>query len=315
MKISVIVPVYNVEKYLEKCLTSLVNQTFKDMEIIVVNDGSTDNSEKIVKEFMKKYANISYYKKENGGVSDARNYGLRYAKGDYIGFLDNDDYVALDMYEKMYKKITSDDFDFVACDVTYVFPDSERVVETKIKKDTTNIKSLFFDMYPVVWNKLYKRELFRDILFKKDVWYEDVELLYRIIPYVKKVGVIHEAFNYYVQREGSITHKVSDKAYDYIDNMNTIVDFYKEKGFYEQYKKELEFIYVRYVFATFIKTVAGFPYVKYMKAVDDAIKSVNEHFPNYRKNRYFKKSTKGLYLLMFNKRVAKMYFRLKRKSK
>ena len=104
MKVSVIVPVYNVENYLEKCLTSLVNQTLKDIEIIVVNDGSTDNSQKIIDRYEKKYSNVKAYVKKNGGVSDARNYGINKAKGKYIAFVDGDDYVDEMMYEKMYKK-------------------------------------------------------------------------------------------------------------------------------------------------------------------------------------------------------------------
>ena len=314
MKVSVIVPVYNVYDYIERCLDTLANQTLKDIEIIVVNDGSPDNSEEIIKKMMKKYKNISYYKKENGGLSDARNYGLQYAKGEYISFIDSDDYVSLDMYEKMYQKAKEGDFDFVSCDIRYVFPDHEEIVGCSIDEDTEDIRSLFINMYPAIWNKIFKRELFlHDLLFKKGVWYEDVEFIYRALPYVKKVGVVHEAFNYYVQREESISHRISDKVYDYIDNMDSIVAFFKERNFFDEYKLELEYAYVRYVYATFIKTALNFPYDKYLQAVDKAIKSVHENFPNYRKNKYFKKSKKGIYLLMFNKSIAKLLYKLKRK--
>ena len=104
-KVSVIVPFYNVEKYIDKCLNSLVNQTLEDIEIIIVNDGSKDNSETIAKEYASKYKNkIIYLKKENGGLSDARNYAIPYATGEYIAFLDSDDYVEVNMYEQMYEK-------------------------------------------------------------------------------------------------------------------------------------------------------------------------------------------------------------------
>ena len=116
-KVSVIVPVYNVEKYIDKCLESLVNQTLKDIEIIIVNDGSTDNSIKIVEEYKEKYKNkIIYLEKENGGLSDARNYGIQYAKGEYIAFLDSDDYVDRKMYEKLYNKAIENNSDIVECD-------------------------------------------------------------------------------------------------------------------------------------------------------------------------------------------------------
>ena len=108
-KVSMIVPVYNVEKYIGKCLESIVNQTFKNIEIIVVNDGSTDNSQEIINEYEKKYPNLlKSYEKENGGLSDARNYGLEKANGDYICFVDSDDFLAIDLLEKLEKYMTLD---------------------------------------------------------------------------------------------------------------------------------------------------------------------------------------------------------------
>ena len=161
IKVSVIVPVYNVEKYLDKCLDSLGRQTLKDIEIIVVNDESPDNSQKIIDKYSKKYSVIHGYKKKNGGVSDARNFGIKEAKGEYIAFVDGDDYVSIDMYEKMYEKAKAGNFDVVVCDLNYVYEDgSIKRVSSKIEKDTTNIKKTYVNMYPCVWNKIYKRGLF-----------------------------------------------------------------------------------------------------------------------------------------------------------
>ena len=109
-EISVIVPIYNVQKYLRKCLNSLVKQTFKDIEIIAVNDGSTDDSEEILKEYVEKFDNFFYYNKENGGLSDARNFGLKHANGRYVAFVDSDDYVDRTMYEKMYNKALENNY-------------------------------------------------------------------------------------------------------------------------------------------------------------------------------------------------------------
>ena len=117
VKVSIIVPFYNVEKYIKKCLETLVNQTLQEIEILLVNDGSKDNSEQIAKEYCEKYPEkIIYLEKENGGLSDARNYAIPQAKGEYIAFLDSDDYVELDMYEKMYKLAKEDNSDMVECD-------------------------------------------------------------------------------------------------------------------------------------------------------------------------------------------------------
>ena len=125
-KVSVIVPVYNVEEYLERCLDSLVNQTLKDIEIIIVNDGSTDGSKEIIQKYLNKYKNIVYLEKENGGLSSARNYGIPYAKGEYIGFVDSDDYVELTMYEKMYNKAIEEKSDMVECDFIWEYPNKKR---------------------------------------------------------------------------------------------------------------------------------------------------------------------------------------------
>ena len=178
-KISVIVPVYNVEKYLSKCLDSLANQTLKDIEIIIVNDGSPDNSQKIIDEYVKKYNNMKSYIKENGGLSDARNFGIKKATGEYISFLDSDDYVTHDMYERMYEKAISNNFDIVVCDLNYVTDDKITKIYSRIEKDTDNIKKEMLDIYPSACNKIFKKELFDSgIEFKKGVLFEDVEFLY-----------------------------------------------------------------------------------------------------------------------------------------
>jgi len=317
-KLSIIVPVYNVEQYLEKCLNSLVKQTLKDIEIIVVNDGTKDNSQKIIDQFVKKYKNVKSFIKENGGLSSARNYGLTQAKGEYIAFVDSDDYVAEDMYETMYKKAKEQEFDVVVCNLRYVFPDKEIKAYSKIKKDIftkAEIKKCMSNIYPAAWNKIYKKELFlKGVLFKEQVWFEDVEFLYRLFPYINNIGVVENYGYYYVQRDGAITKTFDNRLFHYIDNWNGIIKYYKDHNFYEEYKKELEYSYVRYLYATFIKAAANFKDKKmFDKAVSEAIKNVKEHFPTYRTNKYFYKSKKGVYLLLFNSKVANIiYSKLKK---
>ena len=310
MKVSVIVPVYKVEQYISKCLDSLVNQTLEDMEIIVVNDGSPDNSEKIIKDYAKKYKNIKYLKKENGGLSSARNFGLKHATGEYIGFVDSDDYVDKRMYQMMYEKAIEASADLVVCDLNYVYEDKEEKAYSNIKTDTTDIKSIMNNIYPAAWNKLYKKELFdNEVYFKEGVWYEDVEFIYRLLPYVNKIGVVHEHFYKYIQRENSIIRTIDKRLYNYIDNWNGILEFYKKRDLYISYEKELEYSYVRYLYATFIKQACKYDYENYLKAVDEAIKNVKNSFPKYRKNKYFYKSLKGIYLIIFNKDLAKILYK------
>ena len=126
-KLSVIVPVYNVEKYLSRCLTSLINQTLDNIEIIIVNDGSTDKSDEIIREYKKANNNIIYVTKENGGLSSARNFGLIYATGEYIAFLDSDDYVDRNIYKKMYEKAKETNSDYVECDFIWQYEDHQKI--------------------------------------------------------------------------------------------------------------------------------------------------------------------------------------------
>lgn len=317
MKISVIVPVYNVESYLDKCLNSLVNQTLKDIEIIIVNDGTKDNSEKIIKKYLKKYKNIKYFKKENGGLSSARNYGISKSSGEYIGFVDSDDFIDTTMYEKLYNKIIENDYSIAVCDVYLVFDKKLTYTSSNIKKDALTkeeIKETMLNVYPTVWNKLYKKELFNDLKFKEKVWFEDVEILYRMFPYLDKIGVVKEPLYYYVQREGAITSKVTNKIYDYIDNFNGIVKYYKDSFIFNEYKNELEYSYVRYIYATFIKRVMNFDYENFVIALKEATKNVKTNFPNHKKNKLFYKSLKGIYLVLFNEKIAKLFYKIKHKS-
>ena len=313
IKVSIIVPVYNVEKYISKCLDSLVNQTLKEIEIIIVNDGSPDKSEEIILNYQKKYNNIKYYKKTNGGLSDARNYGIKYASGEYIGFVDSDDYVDLNMYSKMYQKAKTKDFDIVACQVDMVDEGSHIQLVKSGLKDFINIKDAMITVYPSAWNKIYKKEMFDKVLFKKGIWFEDVEFLYRLFPYIRTIGVVEEELYYYVQREGAITKTYDERLLDYIKNWNGIVEYYKKNNYYKEYYKELEYCYVRYLYATFIKQAMNYKDKKmFNKAINEAILNVKNKFPRYRKNKYFYKSIKGIYLLIFNKYIANLLYKIKR---
>ena len=317
MKVSIIVPVYNVEKYLDKCLKSLVNQTLKDIEIIIVNDDSPDNSDKIIAKYAHDYNNIKAYKKKNGGISAARNYGIKKATGEYIAFVDSDDYITYDMYEKMYNKAKGGNFDIVVCDLNYVYEDSDKIVRVSsgLNHDTTNIREVMINNYPAVWNKIFKRKLFDiGVEFKKGIWYEDVEFMYRILPYVKSIGVIKEPFNQYLQRKGSASKCFDKRVYNYLDNWNGIVKFYQDNKLYDQYRLELEYAYVRYIYATFVKQATYFLKDEYIDAVDMAILNVKEKFPKYHKNKYFYRSIKGIYLLLFNRFLAKVLYLIMHKK-
>lgn len=316
-KVSIVVPVYNTEKYVRDCLESLVNQSLEDIEIIMVNDGSTDGSLTILKEYEHKYPDkIRIVDKENGGMSDARNAGLKHATGEYIGFVDGDDYVKETTYATLYEKAKSKDFDIVACNINYVYPDHEKKAYchyTHDLWDKDEIRKSLTTFYPSVCNKIFHRRLFEEskLTFTKDVWFEDVEFNYCIYPYIKSIGVVDEFFYQYIQREGSITKVFNERLFDYLKNWKSILSYYKKHGFYQTYEKELEYSCVRYLYATFVKATANYlEKDMYLDAVKQAKQMVISTFPTYRKNLYFyKNGMKGYYLLTFNRFTIAMVYR------
>lgn len=318
-KVSVIVPVYNVEKYIVKCLESLLNQTLEDIEIIVVNDGSPDNSQEIIDKYVLEYKDkIKSFIKPNGGLSDARNFGIEKATGEYIGFVDGDDFVDIRMFETMYNEAHKKKSDIVVCNLNYVYDYDIVPTSSNVETETTNIKEVMLNIYPTAWNKIYKRTFINKhkLRFKKNVWYEDVEFIYRVLPYVNKISCVKNCFYQYVQREGAITKTYDKRLYNYIDNWNGIVKYYKEHNLYDEFYSELEYSYVRYIYGTFLKQAMNFPERKeFNEALNWAVKNVKEKFPKYRKNKYLYKSWKGLYLVLFNKLALKLSYLINRRRK
>ena len=287
-KISVIIPVFNVEKYIKRCLDSVTNQTLNDIEIIVVNDGSTDSTSKILQDYKEK---IKIINQKNSGVATARNRGLKEAKGEYIAFVDSDDWVEKNAFEKLYNKAITNDYDCVMCNFWYIDDNHKWEGIITNNNDILNIndkKKFMIKMFPVIWNKIYKMEKIKNYKFKDGVWAEDVEYLYKIISNIDNIGVINDKLYYYYQREKSESRLYDKRIYNYIDNFNGIVKYYKQNKLYNKYKLELEYCYVRYLYATFVKRATYFENKKdYDIAIDTAIHNVKEKFPKYRKNKYF----------------------------
>lgn len=212
MKVSVIVPVYNVENYLRKCLDSLVNQTLQNLEIIIVNDGSKDNSQEIIEEYQAKFPQkVKSLIKENGGLSDARNFGLNHATGDYIGFVDSDDFVTPNMFEDMFFLAQKHHAEIVICNlqkvdevgnITQKIPQIPNMPEKIVLKDHL---SVFSDIGCFACNKLFKKELFETKRFKKGVHYEDIQLIPQLILESKIIAQTQEYHYQYFERTDSIS--------------------------------------------------------------------------------------------------------------
>ena len=286
-KVSVIVPFYNVEGYIEKCLETLVNQTLKDIEIILVNDGSKDRSIDIVTKFLKQYPEkIVYLEKENGGLSDARNFAIPYAKGEYIAFLDSDDYVEKDMYQLMYD----------------IAKKAEALTKIRV----------------VAWNKLIKREILEEtkILFPKGYRYEDVEFTYKLVPHLNKISFLKKPCIHYIQREGSISNSQNERTKEIFDVLDNVIKYYKENDFYEKYKPQLEYLYARYAFCSSLLRMVKIQDEEIQeKMLEFTWEKVNKEFPNWKQNEILKKGNGlsrkykiyNLYMKTLNKFTYKLY--------
>lgn len=290
VSVSVIVPVYNVEKYLDECLSSLVNQTLSELEIIVVNDGTKDNSQSIIDHYVKQYPNkVVSLIKENGGLGDARNYGIPYAKGEYIGFVDSDDIVHLEMYEKMFNKAKLEDSDLVLCDLEYFYEtSSEKMVkEGLVQIENIDVNKTVFLSPLFAWNKLYRRSLFIESGLKYPIglWYEDIPVTVPFFTLAKKISYVHETLIYYRQRSTSIMGSVDNpKVKDIFDIMHLCLTYFKDHNLLETYYDEIEFLFLEHLMLN-----GGFRFLlsyKYKDYLAFSIDTLDLNFPHWRNNKY-----------------------------
>jgi len=243
-KISVIVPIYKVEKYLHKCVDSIINQTYKNLEIILVDDGSPDNCPAICDEYAKKDNRIKVIHKPNGGLSDARNAGLDIATGEYIAFVDSDDYIDLTMYEKLYNAIKQNDCDLAVCGFNNVNEDESKVWQCWKKDKVINqnepVKLLFENNNVggiiTAWNKLYHKDIFKTLRYPVGKINEDEFVVYDVLKNVKKgVVVIDNLLYFYRQRDNSIMNsRPTKKLLDGIEAAKLRVDKVGENSPYYQ---------------------------------------------------------------------------------
>ena len=214
---SIIVPVYNVEKYLDKCLASILEQTFKDFECIIIDDGSPDNSNIIIDKYVKLDQRFKVIHQKNMGLSAARNAGLDIAKGDYIVFVDSDDYIADDYLEKFALKIADTDADMVICGLIEVYKDYEKNKVFTAESIKVIKQNILADVWPsYVWNKCYKKDLFTNIRFPVGKIFEDILTIPELCLYAQKIVCIPDKLYYYNrQNENSITANMSfEKMYN-----------------------------------------------------------------------------------------------------
>lgn len=247
-KISVIIPVYNVEEYLEKCLESVINQTYKNLEIIIVDDGASDICKQICEKYEQKDKRITVIHTPNQGIASARNTGIKNITGDFIGFVDSDDIVHKTMFEELYNCIKEKQADIAICQYEPFYAE-KKIIEKNEENEQIQeyqnedgIKELLKDnkIASHLWNKLYKKELWKDIYFPEGKTLEDIAVMYKIFAKSNKIECMDKKLYYYRQRGTSILGNVNEKL---IQDFAEIVQIRSEdlQVQYPMLKKEIAY--------------------------------------------------------------------------
>lgn len=305
-KISIIITVYNSEKYIEKCLKSIKEQTLKDFEVIIINDGSKDKTKNKIEKFLDD-KRFKLYNRKNHGIGASRNFGIKKVKSDYVMFLDSDDYIEKDTLEVLYNKITKDNLDIVVCDYYEEQYENKIKKEVKIKdfKNTTlnNNPNLLLYINKSPWNKLFKYELIKDIEYPSNLKYEDSVFVCLSLKNAN-IGKVNKCLNHYIIHGNSETTTMDKRVYDILTIVDNIrKDYDKEDNVIKEYIDEMTL----QMLTTY--TVQQ----RYQKDknirndfIDKVFDYLSEHIPNYKNNNYFKsRKIKGI--IEKNKVLTKIY--------
>lgn len=309
MKLSVIVPMYNVSSYVRECLDSLVRQTLQDMEVLMVNDGCTDNTPEIAQEYANYNFNFHLLNKENGGLSDARNYGLKFAKGEYIAFLDSDDFVEPTLYEKLVK-LMDEGNDVVVTDIEYYYkehPDKNFIMSglSSWEAETIQKKALLSPMF--AWNKIYRASLFKEnsLQYPVGTWYEDTPVTTVLFAKAKKIGYLHECLMHYRQREDSImSSNNSPRIQEIFQVMEMVRRNFESLHLYEEYHDEIEYLHIEHLRLYGMFRFIRSPYWK--TCYEESSKVMKQYFPEWKKNKYIHNLSRNnqIFLKWYNKCTA-----------
>lgn len=311
--ISVIVPIYNASKYLKKCLDSLINQTKKELEFILINDGSTDDSESTIKSY--KDSRIKYFKRSNHGIGKTRNFGINKASGKYIMFLDSDDYLEENACEELYKKIEKEKLDVVVCDF-YRVDSNSKEVEKIISFKNTSLKdhpNLLLNVNLAPWNKIYKSSLLKDnnIKFIEDLKYEDAPFVALALLKSKKIGKVDKPLINYTIHDSSETTVRNEKIFDIIKIVDTIRNYFKDYSWGREVIDTLTIkilvnynIQQRYIEDKNIRN----------RFIDKSFSYLEKNIPNYKSNIYFKERNVLKSFIEKSKILSKLYCDLYRRK-
>ncbi len=288
--ISAIVPIYNVEAYLERCIKSIIGQTYNNIEILLIDDGSKDNSLEICKRFEKLDKRIRVFHKGNGGLSDARNYGIDRAKGEYLVFIDSDDYIENRYVEELVKLVTKDNLKVAQCGFNKV-RDNQILEKTNDSNNCVQSgRKMVIDFYGeneskniVVWNKIYRKDLFEKLRFPCGKIHEDEYVTYKILYQEEKVGITNECLYNYSFNPDSITQKKYNiKRLDAMGAYQERISYFKNKKDNELMELTTNF-YLTYLKVNFVKIKL---YVENSKKYEkNIIKEFRKYYKEYYKNK------------------------------
>lgn len=292
-KISIIVPVYNTEKYIERCINSILKQEFKEYQLIIINDGSSDDSEKLILKMIKGLSNVVYKKIKNSGVAHARNFGLKYVEGEYVAFVDSDDFIDQKMFKKLYKLANSEKCDVVSCAYKKIYKDSFKEIHPKnIKcygKSLVESKDILLNTNPYITNKLFKASLLFDnnVTFDEDLRiFEDLLFCYKLLLVANKICFIDEClYNYNCLNDNSLTKLFSEKMFDVFKALDRLIEFYRNR-FGNDFDDVLEYTAVKHIMLRFGEVSKNKKLKK--EYINKSYEYLHNNFKNYKKCSYFK---------------------------
>ncbi|MFD2616164.1 glycosyltransferase family 2 protein [Terrilactibacillus laevilacticus] len=282
--VSVILPIYNVEDYLERCINSILNQKYKNIEILAINDGSTDKSLEILRKFSRLDSRVKITNKKNGGQASARNLGIELAQGEYILMVDSDDYLEENTILECIKEIVNTRYDLLIFDFY-------RVNNKGIKKHIVTGTKLH-TASTVPWNKFYRKSLWENLSFPEGYWYEDLGIVPVVVAnsrYIKKID--KPLYNYDISRQDSQTNTINPKRIT--DLITMVINVYNQLKLNQKlliYEKELESLFIEHILYNLVLKLI---FVDDLNLKDQIINKVNKtlnlYFPNWKKSEFINK--------------------------
>ncbi len=310
-KISIVIACYNVSKYIETCLNSILKQTYKNIEIIVVNDCSTDDTLKILKKYKTNYTNINIIdSKKNYGLGKSRNLGMNKTTGKYIMFLDSDDYIEKNAIELLHNKAVKENSEIVIYDYFMVYPNKNKYIYHNKEK---NLHLILKNINDSAWNKLYLKSFLvkYKIKFLENTNYDDLHYALSYVPYIKNISYLNIPLYHYIQRKNSLANKPDTIKNIYIV-LDAILVYYKKNDIFYKYIEELEYRFIRALMGTTYSRICKIKDKKKRKAylLENWNYMIN-NFPNWKKNKYLKTFSfkniffKTLYYFIYNLQIPR----------